>query len=122
MLDILENEKYISLATYKKNGNTVQTPVWFVVDSGLIYVITRSLTGKVKRLKNNPEVKIAPCTFGGKTIGEWIMGTATKIEGNKAQNAIKMRKKKYGFRATIAGFASRGKGDPVVYSIKLDSN
>lgn len=120
VLDILEPEKYISLATYRKNGEPVQTPVWFVIDSGLVLVITRSLTGKVKRIKNNPSVKIAPCTFGGKTTGEWIKGSATKIEGEKAQDAIKLRKKKYGFRATLAGFASRGKGDPVVYSIKLE--
>jgi len=121
VLQDLEPQKYISLATSKKNGLLVQTPVWFVIDSDLVYVITRTKTGKVKRIKNNPSVKIAPCTFGGKTTGEWITGRAVKVEGEEAKTAIKLRKKKYGFRAILAGFASRGKGDLVVFSIKLES-
>jgi len=118
----LESKKYISLETYKKNTQSVKTPVWFVIDSDLLYVVTREKTGKVKRIKNNPSVKITPCTFGGKSTGEWISGNASKVEGEEANNAIKLRKKKYGFMAKIAGFASRGKGDLVVYSIKLDSD
>ncbi len=121
VLEDLEPKKYISLATNKKNGLLVQTPVWFVIDSDLVYVITRTKTGKVKRIKNISSVKIAPCTFGGKTTGEWITGQATRVEGEEAKTAIKLRKKKYGFRAILAGFASRGKGDLVVFSIKLES-
>ena len=37
-----------------------------------------------------------------------------------SEKAIKLRKKKYGFMANIAQFASRGKGDLVVFSIKLE--
>ncbi len=121
VLQDLESQKYISLETYKKNGQSVPTPVWFVIDSDLVYVITREKTGKVKRIKNNSSVKIATCTFGGKPKGEWISGKALKVDGEEAKTAIKLRKKKYGFRAIIAGFASRGKGDIVVFSIKLES-
>ncbi len=51
------DQKYINLETYRKNGESVKTPVWFVVIDELIYIITRENTGKVKRMKNNHNVK-----------------------------------------------------------------
>ena len=119
-LEDLESQKYISLETYRKNNQPVKTPVWLVIQNDMIYVITREGTGKVKRIKNNPQVKFTPCTFKGKTTGEWFSGNASKVIGEEAKTVIKLRKKKYGFRATIAQFASRGKGDLVVFSIKLE--
>jgi PPOX class probable F420-dependent enzyme len=116
----LQSKKYILLETSRKNDQPVRTPVWFVIQNDLVYVITREDTGKVKRIRQNPKVKLAPCTFKGNPIGDWISGEATKVTGEEAQAAINLRKKKYGFMATIAGFASRGKGDLVVFSIKLD--
>ena len=116
----LSSENYISLETFRKNDQPVRTPVWFVIDNDLVYVITREKTGKVKRIANNPKVKISPCTFSGKITGKWISGTAKRVDGNESQRAIELRKKKYGFKAKIAQFASRGKGDLVVYSIKLE--
>ena len=116
----LESHKYISLETYKKNDQAVKTPVWFVIQNDLVYVITREKTGKVKRIKNNSHVKISTCTFGGKITGEWISGIARKVLGDESQMAIELRKKKYGFKAIIAQFASRGKGNLVVFSIKLE--
>jgi len=116
----LQSKKYILLETYRKNDQPVRTPVWFVIQNDFVCVITREDTGKVKRIRQNPKVKLAPCTFKGKPIGKWISGNATKVTGEEAQAAIKLRKKKYGLMATIAGFASRGKGDLVVFSISLD--
>jgi uncharacterized protein len=45
-----DDSKYINLETYKKNGKVVSTPVWFVIEDKKVFVITRSGTGKVKRL------------------------------------------------------------------------
>ena len=115
----LQTKKYISLETYKKNNQPIRTPVWFVFHSNLMYVITREKTGKVKRIKNNPAVKISPCTFNGKSTGEWISGNATKVIGEESITAINLRKKKYGFMEKIAQYVSKGKGDLVVFSIKL---
>ena len=112
--------KYINLETLRKNGAEVKTPVWFVTYNDLIYVITRERTGKVKRLRNNPKVRICPSSFKGKPKGEWISGNANLVEGEEAKNAIALRKKKYGIKALLAGFMTKNKGDIVVYSIKLD--
>ena len=116
----LESQKYISLETYKKNDQAVKTPVWFVIQNDLVYVITREKTGKVRRIKNNPHVKISLCTFRGKILGDWISGMANRVLDDESEMAIKLRKKKYGFKALIAQFASRRKGNLVVFSIKLD--
>ena len=95
--------------------------MWFVIHNDLIYVITREDTGKVKRLKNNQHVKIAPCTFKGKPTGKWIDGTAKWVTEEESKIAIDLRKKRYGFMERIARFVSKGKGNLVVFSIKLES-
>ena len=118
-LDQFLDQKYINLETYKKDGTSVRTPVWFVIDNDLIYVITRESTGKVKRLKNNHDVRIVLCSFKGEPKNEWIKGIAQKVAGEEAEKAIKLRKKKYGFSARLTGLFSSQKGNPIVYSIKL---
>ena len=112
--------KYINLETYRKSGKPVRTPVWFVLFDDLIYVITREKTGKVRRIKNRHDIKIAPCTFSGKPIGAWVLGQANFVKNEEAQKAIHLRKKKYGVMAKIANFFTSQKGNFVVISIKLD--
>ena len=118
-LDQFLDQKYINLETYKKDGTSIRTPVWFVIDNDLIYVITRDSTGKVKRLKNNQDVQIVSCAFKGEPKNEWIKGKAEKITGEKADIAIKLRKKKYGMSARLIGLFTSQKGNLVVYSIKI---
>ena len=118
-LSIFLDQKYINLETYKKDGTPVRTPVWFVIDNNLIYVITRDSTGKVKRLKNNQDVQIVWCSFKGEPKNEWIKGKAEKITGEEADKAIKLRKKKYGMFARLTGIFTSQKGNLVVYSIEL---
>ena len=113
------DQKYINLETYKRDGTPIRTPVWFVIDNDLIYVITRESTGKVKRLKNNQSVRIVPCSFKGQSKNEWVNGRVEKITGEKADKAIKFRKKKYGMYARLIGLFTSQKGDLIVYSIEL---
>ena len=113
------DQKYINLETYKKDGTSIRTPVWFVIDKNLIYVITRESTGKVKRLRNNQNVRIVPCSFKGEPKNEWVKGAAEKITGDEADKAIKLRKKKYGMFARLIGIFTSQKGNIVVYSIEL---
>ncbi|MCH7965867.1 MAG: PPOX class F420-dependent oxidoreductase [Nitrosopumilus sp.] len=119
-LEKLESEKCISLETFRKNNQPVRTPVWFVIKNDLIYVVTRDQTGKVKRLRNNLQVKIATCNFKGKIKGEWISGTAKILTEEETQEAVKWRDKKYGLMAKIAKFLSKGKGELWAFSIKVD--
>ncbi len=116
----IESEKYISLETYRKNNQPVRTPVWFVIKNDLIYVVTRSKTGKVKRLRNNQQVKIVTCNFKGKIKGQWISGTAKILTEDETKEVVKWRDNKYGFMAKIAKFLSKSKGNLLAFSIKMN--
>jgi len=65
----ISGQRYISLATFRKNGTPVYTPVWFGEEDGRLFVMTSGKSGKAKRLRNNPEVRIAPSTIRGKVTG-----------------------------------------------------
>ncbi len=119
-LEEIESEKCISLETYRKNNQAVKTPVWFVIKNDLIYVVTRDQTGKVKRLRNNQQVKIATCNFKGKVKGQWVSGTAKILTEEETRDAVKWRERKYGFMAKIAKFLSKSKGELLAFSIKTD--
>lgn len=125
MLTNLENlggKKYILLETLRKNNKPVKTPVWFVIKNNLIYIVTREQTGKIKRIKNNQNVRIAPCTFRGKPIGDWKKGMANFVSEQETKDAIQLRRDKYGFMERIAQFASKNKGELIVFSINLQNN
>ena len=120
ILDQLEPQKYISVETYKKNNDAVRTPVWFVIKNNLVYVVTRDQTGKVKRLKNNQKVKIASCKIKGDITGKWVKGTAKILDVDETAEIVKLRDKKYGFFSRVARFLTKGKGELLAFSIKLE--
>ena len=87
----IDGQKYISLGTFKKDGSVVRTPVWFGEENGKLYVMTRSDSGKYKRIPNNPQVRIAPCTMRGKITGPEFAGTARILPNEdwpRARNTI----------------------------------
>src|SRR5919197_2252317 len=114
----LSKYKYINLQTYRKNGQPVGTPVWFMIDNNLVYVVTSADTGKAKRLRNNPAVRILPSGYNGEPKGEWIDGKARFAEGSEAERAIQLRKKKYGLQARLVGVF---RGASTVIAIELSS-
>lgn len=65
-LDALTRARYVSLTTYRKDGTPVATPVWHVVDGGLLYVWTEAASWKVKRLRRDPRVKVVVCDVRGR--------------------------------------------------------
>ena len=76
---------YVSIATKKKSGDWVWTPVWFARTSGeqSIYIFSAASAGKVKRLKNFETVQIAPCTISGSITGESKSGLGRLIYDEK---------------------------------------
>lgn len=112
----LSKHKYINLETYRRNGQPVSTPVWFMIDNNLIYVVTSSETGKAKRLRNNPAIRIMPSGIRGEPKGDWIEGKARFVEGTEAERAVELRKKKYGLQARLAGMI---RGTSAVIAIEL---
>jgi len=72
----IQRQKYISLSTFRKSSAAVSTPVWFGEQDDKLYVMTRSDSGKYKRIRNNPQVRVAPCTIRGKITGPDFAATA----------------------------------------------
>lgn len=91
----IQGQKYISLATFRKNGVAVRTPVWFGEDDPKIYVTIRSDSGKYKRLRNNSQVLIAPCTLRGKITGPEFNATARVLPLESWPHACETIEKKY---------------------------
>jgi PPOX class probable F420-dependent enzyme len=91
----LEGEKYISLTTFRKNGAEVRTPVWFAEESGRLYVFSNPNAGKVKRIRNNPSVRLAACTFRGKITGAESGATARILPPEDWSRAREIMRRKY---------------------------
>ncbi|WTW98762.1 PPOX class F420-dependent oxidoreductase [Streptomycetaceae bacterium NBC_01309] len=99
--------KYLLLTTYRKDGSPVPTPVWVARDNGTLVVWTPGTTAKVRRLRRDPRVELAECTFKGAPLGPGIAGTGRVLdeveEGDKVRALIK---KKYGVTGWLTVQAS----------------
>ncbi|TMI30925.1 PPOX class F420-dependent oxidoreductase [Candidatus Bathyarchaeota archaeon] len=107
MLSQFVREKHISLETYRKTGEAVRTPVWFIEENGELLVRTDSSTGKIKRIRNNPRVRIAPCNARGTVKGRWVDGEARMIESESSEHVFSLLRKKYGVSYRIVRFVQR---------------
>jgi uncharacterized protein len=114
----LETGNYINLLTYKKNGEPVSTPVWFIFEDKKIFIRTSNKSGKLKRIKNNNNVKFALCDIRGKIKGEWHNGLA-ELEANNKWVFPKINKK-YGFFAYLINLLYKiKKMNIIILSIEL---
>jgi len=121
-LSPFEGEKVISLETYRRSGKPVRTPVWFLEEDGVIYVHTDDSTGKVKRIRQNPRVRIAPSHFRGKPKTEYIDARAELVTDPETVKKYHSRiYNRYGLQAAFARFVqrfSRSKAKDVIILVK----
>lgn len=100
--EILRGENYISLTTFRKNGQAVATPVWFSEADGKFYVWSEAHSGKIKRLHNNTSVLVSPSDSRGKVTGPVLPARARllkqKEDAPKIEMAESASKKKYGWQ------------------------
>src|SRR5262249_41621620 len=100
-----EGQNYISLETFKKNGQSVKTPVWFVLHNDGFYVYTEADSWKVKRIRNNPKVRIAVCNMRGDVKGPWLDATASFVDGEERRAADKLLDRKYWLKVIFKVFS-----------------
>ncbi len=104
----LDREPYISLATFKRNGDAVRTPVWFAEKDGKLYVYTDAKSWKVKRLGRDDRIRVAACNVRGKVHGDWIDGRGRVIDdAQNVDSAYRALQKKYGWQMTLVNLSSR---------------
>lgn len=109
----LDKHSYLSLETFRKNGAGVRTPVWFAADpqadigsrDAKLYIYTVDGTGKVKRVRNNSRVRVAPCDRSGGLQGEWVEAKAVVVDGAEATHGLQLLSKKYFLKRLFDLFA-----------------
>lgn len=104
----LDRARYMSLATFRKSGAEVATPVWFAAADGRLYVIATDDSGKVKRLRNSERARVAPSDARGKVRGEWRDATARIVsDPGKIERAREALLAKYGWQMRLGSLFSR---------------
>ena len=107
-LATLDRHRYLNLATFRRSGVEVRTPVWFAAAGGRLYVFTAADSGKVKRLRQSPRVRIAPSDIRGNTRDEWRDASARIVaDGAVIERAHRAMRTKYGWQLTLTDLASR---------------
>src|SRR6266540_430127 len=77
----LRGHRYMRLTTFRRNGTPVSTPVWFAeADDGTLFVMTPHNTGKLKRVRHNPNAEVAPCTPRGRALGSTTAGVVDVVD------------------------------------------
>jgi PPOX class probable F420-dependent enzyme len=106
-LSELKDQRYISLTTFKRDGTPVSTPVWVVSDDGKrLLVWSAAKTWKVRRIRRDPRVLVAPSTFRGKERGERLTATARVIDDPGIDSLLRA---KYGWQKRVLDRFNRGK-------------
>ncbi|HVR28741.1 MAG TPA: PPOX class F420-dependent oxidoreductase [Thermoanaerobaculia bacterium] len=107
MTDPLRSARYLNLATFRRNGAAVETPVWFAEHAGRYYFYSAGDAGKVKRLRNSDRARVAACDLRGRVLGPWLPARARVIDdaeriaaGSRALHA------KYGWQSRLSDLFS----------------
>ena len=91
----LADERYVSIRTNRKNGSHAATPVWIAPLDGKLVFTTNADTWKVKRIRRDPKVALAPCDSRGGSVGTYVTGTARILEGAAAEPVAQAIRDKY---------------------------
>ena len=106
--DSLSAAPYISLATFRKSGAMVATPIWCAPHDGRLYLFSERTAGKIKRLRNSPRAQVAMCDFKGNVQSAWTDATAhllnDPVEIGAALTALR---KKYGWQMYMADLGAK---------------
>lgn len=99
----LRGHKYCLLVTYKRSGDPVPTPVWFGLRDGKVFVRTEADVAKVRRIRNDARVRLAPCDARGKPLGAPAEGSARILDhpGAEERDAEAALKANYGLGRRI---------------------
>jgi PPOX class probable F420-dependent enzyme len=122
-MNTFKGQTYINLETFRKNGLGMKTPVWFVQDGDTLFVRTVADCGKIKRLRANGRVNIAPCKGNGDLLGDWAPAEAREVKDETTHLKVdRLLGKKYGLMKTIFAVLSRIQGRAyTVVEIKLSA-
>jgi len=107
----MDDHRYLCLATVRRNGVEVKTPVWFAAADEKLYVFSAGEAGKVKRLRHSPRVRVAPCDARGRVQGAWQDGTGRIVTDSRViERAQAALRAKYRWQMWLLDLFSRVTG------------
>ncbi|GAB2973467.1 PPOX class F420-dependent oxidoreductase [Amycolatopsis acidiphila] len=110
-IDVLKDEKYVLLTTYRKDGTPVPTPVWAATDGGELMLWSERKAGKVKRIRRDGTVRVQGCDLRGRqTHGPEVTGTARLLDDEGTERVRRLIARKYGLVGRVTMFFSRLRG------------
>jgi uncharacterized protein len=118
----LADEQYISLTTFRRDGTTASTPVWVAGDDGRLLVHTAADTWKVKRIRRDHHVRVAPCGATGKVSGEALEAEAAILPDTSLVEELEVRKYGLTYRLIhVLGVLNRAlRRQPVPDSVTIE--
>jgi uncharacterized protein len=120
--DHVRGHKYCLIVTFKRSGEAVPTPVWFGLDeAGRLYFRTGAAVAKLRRIRNNPRVLVAPCTVRGKPRGPSVEGTARELPEEEWEHAEAAIQSNYGLGRRLYEGSAEPFAGPVPYVEVLPS-
>ncbi len=96
-LEPFVRQKTVLLTTYRRDGTPVGTPLSIAVDGDRAYIRSYEQAGKTKRLRNNPEVEVAPSTMRGRPTGPSLHARARRLSGAEYRHAARLLERKHPF-------------------------
>ena len=118
-LEALFPGRYLSLTSFKRDGTGVATPLWFVTDGGRLFALTDLHSAKIKRIRHDPHVLLAPCRANGKLRGEPVAGRVEVLtavaELDRVQKLL-MKRYRLSYRVVMLAYwvGRRLRGQPTV--------
>jgi len=107
----LGEASFIALETFRQSGEGVITPVWVATENDKLYVWTDLESWKIKRIRNNPKVRICQSDARGKPKSEWLEAQAQVLDSKDAlENSKKLFKSKYGLQFRM--YSAMGRKNP----------
>jgi uncharacterized protein len=113
---------YVLLTTFRRAGTPVPTPVWVARDGDELVIWSARNTGKIKRIRNNPAVELAPCNYRGTPTGPSVPGTARILDPTASDRVRRLIRAKYrliGWLSVTGSIIRRGKIGTVGIAIRL---
>ena len=109
-------QKTVLLTTYRRDGTPVGTPVNIAVDGDRAVVRTFDTAGKLKRIRRNPDVMIAPSTFRGTPTGPALRARARVLAGAESAHAGRLLARKHRLlQGLLVPLAHRLRGNRTVH-------
>jgi PPOX class probable F420-dependent enzyme len=103
----LADAAYVSLRTFRKNGTTVDTPVWIAGLDGSLVAFTDGTSYKVKRIRADSRAAVAVCNVSGQVSSAWVEASVAIVtDRERERRAYEVLRAKYGWQMRGLDFVS----------------